>query len=75
VTDVRHIGAERARRGRGPVAPVAAVPDDDDDDGLRGEVLEVVREQLREGRYCPPADAVAEQLVAWLFAGDVAQAS
>ncbi len=75
------IGSERARRGRGPVTAVPPVPPEQgaalsaDADGLRDQAIEVVREQLRGGRYRPPADAVAEQLVAWLFADDVAAAS
>lgn len=35
--------------------------------GLRPEVVRLVREQVRTGRYRPPVGDVAEQLVAWLF--------
>lgn len=37
------------------------------DDPVRPEIVRLVRDQLSSGRYQPPSEAVAEQLVAWLF--------
>lgn len=38
-----------------------------DDTSLRFEVVQLVREQVRAGRYRPPVGDVVEQLAAWLL--------
>lgn len=59
--DIGHWGSGGAEVGWLASGRVRAWPE-------RLEVVRVVREQVRTGIYRPPADLVAEQLVAWLFA-------